>query len=155
MADDLFIQIVIAIVAVAGLVLSIFNFYLQWRDNKPRIKVTITSCFVTTPGIETSPLLLAFTALNIGKIPVKLSSCGVNLPNGKILHLVGKDQYSINQLPFTLMPGEDFIIYREYETIVQNIRSEGFRGIIKIIAFYRDKIDNKYTSKKTDINVFV
>ena len=155
MADDLYIQIVIAIVAVAGLVLSIINFYIQWRDNKPRIKVTITSCFVTTPGIETSPLLLAFTALNIGKIPVKLSSCGVNLPNSKILHLVGINQYTINPLPFTLKPGENFITYREYETIVQNIKSEGFRGIIKIIAFYGDQIDNKYTGKKTKINVFI
>jgi hypothetical protein len=92
--------------------------------------------------------------MNTGKITVHLSSCGIRLPNKRILQLIGMDDpYPSASLPTVLPPGKNLVIYREFKNMAQNINTEGFTGIIKITSFYRDQIDNIFTSKKFKFNV--
>jgi hypothetical protein len=151
MDDSIIVQIVIAIIAIFGFCLSIYNLYIQRKDKNPLIKVTTQSSFTKIPGIGvTSPHLFTTTAMNIGHVPVHLSSCGIHLPNGKLLQFVGPDEYTFKSLPQTLQPGSSYDISRELEGIINDLKKEGYSGTITVQSYFRDEINNTYTSN--DIN---
>jgi len=148
MDDSTIIQIVIAIIAILGFCLSIYNLYIQRKDKIPLIKVTNQSSFIKTQGFGvTSPHLFTTTAMYIGHIPVHLSSCGIRLPNGKILQFVGPDGYTFKSLPQTLQPGTSYAISRELEGIINDCKKEGYSGTITVRSYFRDEINNTFTSE--------
>jgi hypothetical protein len=154
MEDNQLIQIIIAIVAIFGLCLSLYNLYIQRKEKNPSIRVTISSSFISTPGIGiTSPPLFSTIASNTGLIPVHLSSCGIRLPNNKVLQFIGPDEHTLISLPKTLLPGQSIKISREFKKIAQDFRTEGYSGIIKLNSYYQDEIDNTYNSKKFKFNI--
>jgi len=148
MEDTLLVQIIVAAIAFLGLCLSICNLILRYIDQKPQIKVTNTTLIIGQPGIGIiSPLHITITAKNIGIIPVHLSSCGIILPNKKILQFIGPDKYTLKSLPTTLLPGQSIDISREFISLAKDLREEGYSRTIKIKAYFRDQIDNIFKSK--------
>jgi hypothetical protein len=88
------------------------------RQNKPKVKVTTKVCdwlsVSSVPGIEAKKIAedrLHITAVNVGNIPVQVTSMGLKLPE--------KDQHDIfivpepNTIPKVLMPSEEVSVWTD------------------------------------------
>jgi hypothetical protein len=68
----------VATIAVLGFALSLGNLGYVWWTNRPHVRVKLEVGFIFGSG-GTSPTLFILTAANVGRIPVVLTSAGVDL----------------------------------------------------------------------------
>lgn len=68
----------VAVVAVLAFLLSLANLYYTWWSSQPRVRVTMTAAVPLIGGTFRDPLFL-ITAANVGRVPVTLTSVGMDL----------------------------------------------------------------------------
>ena len=80
--DDarLILEGVVAVIALAGFVLSILGLAYTWWSGRPHVTVTMTVA-VLVSDVGAGPTLFMITAYNAGRVPVALTSVGVDVHN--------------------------------------------------------------------------
>ncbi|MCD6317512.1 hypothetical protein J7M02_00405 [Candidatus Aerophobetes bacterium] len=139
-------HIIIAIVAIWGAGLSTYTLIRNIIKEKPRIKVKITFG-VLAQGSHLSPRMLFLEANNVGKPAVTLSSCGLRLPKTANQFLLFIPLGSNKRLPCKLSPWENLTVWMKEASIMQNLKSSGFKNAVKVHGFYKDTVGNLYISK--------
>jgi hypothetical protein len=146
-----FHSIVTAVVAVYGAALSTYNMIITSNSKKRKIRVKISNGFIYTP-LGIGEYMLFIEASNPGDRSVTMTQPGILLPNGSTVVFLST-QTNI-QFPYLLEEGKSCKEGIEAKELANQMKQSGFSGKIKIKGFYRDALDNKYTSKswKFDLN---
>jgi hypothetical protein len=139
-------QIVTAVVAVAGLGLSIYNFYIRWQDEKPRLQIRYEYGFVPFRNP-----IVSFTIANSGnKVPVNVVSIRIPLKNDKVMyfpHLQGE-----KQMPCRIEPAERVRFWDDFASVAETLIQEGYSGIAEVLLEVEDGLGNVY-EEQTKINL--
>lgn len=126
-------------IAVYGAFLStamlLWNIYLKHSD-KPKLKVTTSPGFISQ-GSETSETQIFLTASNIGKRPVTLASCGIDLDNEEEIIFIGNDKF-----PRRLEEGQSHTVFRSFDSLKQQLSSKK-----PVNAWFKDETGKKHSSK--------
>jgi len=108
----------VATIAVLGFALSLGNLGYVWWTNRPHVRVKLEVGFIFGSG-GTSPTLFILTAANVGRIPVVLTSAGVDLRvSGDTAVFIAPPRFS-PPLPHTLDPGHAWTYHIEPEEVLE------------------------------------
>jgi len=143
------VSIVTAIVAVAGLGLSIYNLYVNRRDKRPLLRSKISNGFLTY-GPELSDVMLILEVANPGEKHVTVSA--VEMLFGKEKAIFPNIQ-GTNRLPFELQSGQNASFWTPANEFASDLQRRGYKGKLKIRANFRDAVGNNYASNKFTINI--
>jgi len=148
------VEIIIALVAVYGAIISTYNLIIHRERTKVRVKIKLSFGFLHYSAGLDSKHSLILEAINIGARPVTISSQGFILPNKR--QLICPNPYSNVQFPLELSEGRNCMSWYELKIIADALAQEGFSGIFKLVGFYRDVAANTYMSKplKFDIDKY-
>jgi len=147
-----FSQIMIAIAAIWGAVLSTYTAIRSFSKEKPKIKVKLSYGFLAY-GPDLSPQMLLLEAANVGRWTVTLSSCGLTLPSRITPFMTFIKPQSNKEFPCELSPGKNLLVWMEKSELSENLRSHRFRDTIKIRGVYKDAVGNSYTSKSLKFSI--
>lgn len=142
-------QIIITLAAIWGAGLSTYIAIRSFKKEKPQIRVNLSYGSFVNGSRETPVFFLA--AANIGNHTVTLSSYGISLPSKESLFFLGPD--GLQKFPYELLPGREFSIQIKKSSIINNLKSQSSKGIIKISGFYIDDVHNYYTSKSLKFQI--
>jgi hypothetical protein len=143
-------DVVVAIVALWGAVLSTVIFIRDLRKEKSKIRVKTSFSFLTFPNSKADPKICV-TAMNAGNVPVTLSSVHIAMPNGK--NYVQIHSPTSPQLPFELQPRKNYSHFFDEKVFIAKAKESGILGKIKICPYFSDQMDNKYWSKPYKIEI--
>ncbi|TEU19593.1 MAG: hypothetical protein E3J21_03300 [Anaerolineales bacterium] len=143
-------DIITALVAIAGLGLSIYNLYINRRDKKPRLVAKISNGFLTY-GPELSPPMLLLEIANAGEKKVMISAVEIAWRKHKAVFIKGID--GTRDVPFELPAGESANFWTPLEDFASSLEEEGVSGKVRVRACFRDAIGNQYLSKKLKVDV--
>ena len=145
------LAIVTAMVAVAGLILSIYNFYIRRQDKKPRLVAEISNGFLTF-GPELSETMLIFEIANPGEIPVKISTVEIAWKKKSLVFIGGIE--GTRKFPFELEAGDSAKFWIPIKRVASSLKEEqGCIGSENIRAKFKSAVGNEYLSKKIKFNV--
>lgn len=134
-----------------GAVVDAFRLFLERRDRKARLKVTLSVGFLSQGG-ATSPAMLILEAANSGQIPVNLTSIpSLLLSDGQQAILL----FAVmeHNLPYTLMPGTNCHVWKDMRRLAGELHDNGYSGTVLIQGRFRDAIGNSYVSKPFSFNI--
>ncbi len=137
------IELIIAMVATYGALLSTYTLVAARKEKQRRVAVTLTWGLLGT-GPESS-LMFFLTASNPGNRAVTLASCHLLLPNGKSLimpRITGNFSF-----PHGLEEGKNCMAWFPVEDVIRTLISEGYRQEVSITAVYTDALGTNYMSK--------
>ena len=140
------VDIITAAVAVAGLALSIYNFYVDRQDKKFKLLATM-SYAVVGRGPQGAETVLALKLANPGQRTAFVSSCDLLILKTKKAFTY-PDAYRGKQMPAELQPGQKEEFWFPLDKLETALRKEGLSGKIKVKARFRDAVGNEYLSKK-------
>jgi hypothetical protein len=143
-------EILTALVAVYGAVLATINLISRLRDNKARVRVKISTGFLEYGYGPLSEFMVFLEAANNGLKAVTLNSPFIRLPDGK--QLIIRTIQSNVSFPYELVPGKSCRTWLEVNQLYRTLKSNHYRGKIKICAVYRDQLDTCYISKPIKLN---
>ena len=144
--------IITLIIAIIGVIVSIYSVWNARQQNKREVKVSL----------RYGALLLArplprviLSAKNTGNKTVTLSSMGLILPRKENNYFIPHhpDTMGLVTFPHDLKDGKNCDVYLEPKNLAEELRLEGFSGKIKVKGFYRDAIGRKYKSKSFTFNI--
>lgn len=144
-------NIIIALVALYGAVLSTYTLIMNLQKEKFKINVTIAMGFLTLHSGGTSNAMLFLSASNPQQRVTTLSGQGLILPGRK--NLIFPSPQSNVSFPHELAPGKSCQIWIEAREIAKSLKSYGFHGKIKLTGFYRDQLNKVYKSKAYKFNI--
>jgi hypothetical protein len=138
-------QVTTAIVAALGFVLSLFNMYLRWRDNRTRLRIE-ESAGVHTWMTDTP--LLVFNVANAGKVPITVSSIHLALRGDRNLWLPHlRSGHEGKHIPCRLEPGEPAPFFHEMAEIARTLVEEGYRGTVRAKVVVQDGLGKKHKKR--------
>jgi hypothetical protein len=135
-----------AVTGTIGLLLSIWNTYVQTQQEKPYIKVGVNVGFMSI-GSLCGATQLYLKAANHGHKPVTLSSWGFKLPDKQELFFTA-EEISGMSFPCELAPGKSCSLPRDIVSFAQSLKKRGYGGNIKLVGFFRDQLGHEYQMKK-------
>lgn len=141
--------IVTLIIALYGAILSTISILNSRQEHKREVKVKLSFGFL--PHVSVKELMLILSALNTGTKTATLSSMGLALPEEKILYFTQPNSYV--RFPHDLVEGKDVIVWLTTKELADDLRQEGYSGLISIKGFYRDAIGNEYKSKAVKFDI--
>jgi hypothetical protein len=144
------VDIITALVALYGAVLATITFVHQRRKDRTEVTTTLSIGLEALPSYVSEPQLL-LQAANTGFRPVTLGSGFLKLPDNRTL--VFPNARSDVRFPHELQPGKSCLTMTDVREVANELRSEGFSGIIEIRAAYRDQTDKEYVSKPFKLNL--
>jgi hypothetical protein len=135
------VTIVTAGVAVYGAILSTYNAYSKWSENRRSVRIGLRY------GIYPENPKLFLTAVNTGKRPVFLHEGWLALPNKKKVEGM---QYGGTSafLPVQLTEGNSYECWMPARGLAAHLKNSGFSGTIKLAAFFQDSMGVCYHSKR-------
>jgi hypothetical protein len=139
-----------ALVAVAGLILSIYNFYIDRRDKTPRLAAKISNGFLTY-GPKLSDVMLFLEVANTGEKKAIVSAVEIKWKKQKIVFM-GGIKGTVN-VPFELQPGDSARFWTPVTEVKATLKDEGCAGREYIRACFRTAVDSEYVSKKFPVDV--
>lgn len=139
-----------ALVAVAGLILSIYNFVVDRRDKATRLVAKISNGFLTY-GPELSELMLLLEIANVGQKPVKIAAVEIKWNKRKMVFLKGIDGTA--KVPFELPSGDSAKFWIPIKEVAMALRKEGCINREFVRACFRTAVDSEFVSKRFPINV--
>jgi hypothetical protein len=142
--------IVASLVAVYGALLSTWNAVTKHLESKPRIKVKVSFGFETF-GSRTGPASILATALNRGRQPITLVAAGLRLPNHQTTHHFGPSGTA--KFPHDLQARQNCYMAVPVRDVAGALKNSGFSGTIKVKAYYRDALDQTYTSRRFKLDI--
>lgn len=145
-------DLLIAIAAIYGAILSTINFIVKIIEKKRKIKVTISIVkMYDQKGYSPSPDLIQVQAVNYGNKDVNLDCIGFILPNnGQIIPKIPNSNISF---PCRLKSGENCAFWEEAKVFAKKIKDKNFSGDIKIKGFFKDPMNKTYKSKNMKFNI--
>lgn len=143
------VSIATAVVAAYGAALSTVVFLANRREKKREVKVELSYCFPTY-GSEVGSHSIMVQAANHGYRAVRLTGCGVALPNKH--HVVFVDAEG-HEFPCDLEGGKNCIRMVPVSVAGQEMKRVGLSGIVKVRGFYRDALGVVYKSKPFKFDV--
>ena len=139
-----------ALVAVASLSLSIYNFIVSRKDKATRLIARISNGFLTY-GTELGDLMLLFEIANVGEKPVKISTVEVNWKKRKIVFL--KRIGGTTKVPFELPSGDSANFWIPIKEVAIALEKEGCTNREYVRACFRTAVGNEFVSKRFRINL--
>jgi len=134
------------IIAAYAAVVATLTLYTQRRDKQSRLKVTVyTGIMGLGPGVASDPCLF-LAASNPGHKMVVVTMMGLVLPDGRDMSLP-YPQSHVN-FPYKLEPEDKCVVWMDLKKLANQLRGEGFTGVIKIVGFYNDAVGRRHLSKK-------
>ena len=144
------VAVVTAVVAVAGLVLSIYNFYLARKDKVPNLKAGISNGFLPR-GPELGDVMVLLEVANTGERPVKISAAEIKWRKNKIVFLSGIPG-TLN-LPAELSPGDSATFWVPAHEVARTVAKQGGTGQQNIRACFRSAVGTEYVSRNFKFHV--
>lgn len=141
---------VTAVVAVIGLLLSIYNFYADRKDKTPRLAAKISNGFLAA-GPETSEPMLFLEVANPGEKAVKVSAVELKWRSRKLIFFHGIA--GTVGIPFELHPGHSATFWAPLKEVAVALKGEGVTGHESVRACFRTSLGSEFLSKKFKINV--
>lgn len=149
-------NLVVAFVAVGGLLLSIYNLYTNQRDKKNTLKVDMNFGIVDYFS-EFSVILVMLEVANASKEKIFISSIPAIIICGWFKDkkaVVFKDIQGTKNLPLELSPGDNASFWVPLKNLQTSFRNYGLLGKVKIKARFRDGVGNSfYSPKKLTVKV--
>ena len=143
-------ELITAAVALYGAALSTYVFWAERKDKRRHVRVSISNGFLAL-GPELSPPMLLIEATNPGSRTVVLNTPGISLPDRK--QIVFPNPQSDVRFPHALAEGTKCIVWTPIALLARQLWEEGYRGKLKLRAFFRDQIGTRYKSNKMDLDL--
>lgn len=143
--------ILTAVVAVAGLALSIYNFYVDRKDKTPRLTAKIANGFFTNGGPQVSEAMILLEVANPGEKIVKVTAVEIKWEKRKLVFIRGIDGTA--KIPFELQPGNSASFWIPMQEVALAMQQNGVTGKQSIKACFRTAIGNEFLSKKLSIDL--
>jgi hypothetical protein len=137
-------DIVTAIVAVASLGLSIYNFYVSQQDKRPVLVAKISNGFLIF-GPEISDLMLRLEVANSGEKQVTVLAVEVAWGRQKAFF---PSIDGTKRIPFELSPSESATFWIPMKDFKVSLRQQGIVGKVRVRACFRDAVGNEYYSRR-------
>jgi len=137
-------DIIVAVVALYGAVLSTIIAIREWKARSPNIKVNLSMGFYTL-GASVSDAQVFLEASNPGEKAVSLSSLGLILPDKTKLAFTEYESHV--RFPYEILPESSCKVWMDARRLAQGLRSMGFSGKPKLVGFYGDEVGRIYESK--------
>ncbi|MFZ5858047.1 MAG: hypothetical protein ACOYZ6_14560 [Chloroflexota bacterium] len=136
-------EIVTAVVAIAGLGLSIYNLYVTRRDKKPLLHSKISYGFREQGSKIGEPMLILEVA-NAGEKTVRVVSVDLDLGKKKITYpfIDGTQRF-----PFDLPSGQNAIFWTPKKEVMAKLQKGEYKGKVKLRAVFSDAIGTAHVSK--------
>jgi hypothetical protein len=145
-------EAVTAIVAVLGLLLSIYNFYAERKDKKRQVEVRLVVGILGRETGTPTPPSLIIGVTNTGFRTVHITLAGIILPNKERVSLVvGPD--AAMSYPQELTEGESRTFLMPLREVSELLRKHGLSGKVKLRGFCTDTLQKEYTSKLLRFNM--
>ena len=142
--------IITAIVAVTGLFLSVYNFYIDRRDKIPRLAVKLYGG-VHTHGQRLGPYMAFMEAANIGEKMVKITGIEIKWRNMTVFFPDGIR--GDKTIPFELQPGDNAVFFYPAVDIASALKGRGGGGEEKIRARFRTAVGREFVSDPISIDI--
>jgi hypothetical protein len=142
--------ILTAIVAIGGLILSVYNFYVDRRDKTPQLVAKISTGGLTY-GSELSELMLLLEIANPGEKAAKISGLEIRWKKQKFVFLKGID--GTVKIPFELKPGDSAMFWVPMKEVRLSLKEQGCNGREFVKACFRTAVGSEYISKPFQIHV--
>jgi hypothetical protein len=142
-------DIVVALAAFGGFLLSLYNFFIQRRAQRPTLTAKVSSGLLTFGPNLSDPMLLMEVA-NPGDKKVVVS--GVEIPLGQ-KKMVFPKMHGTKTMPFELHPGENASFWTPLREFAVSLKQEGFRGKVKVRACFRTAVGQNFFSRANTIDV--
>ena len=137
-------------VALAGLILSIYNFYVDRKDKHPKLVAKISNGFLTY-GPELSDVMVLLEVTNPGEKAVKITAVEIMWKKRKIVFISGIE--GTNKIPFDLPSGDKETFWTPIKEVARALKKEGCTGRESIKACFRTAVDSEFVSKAFTIDV--
>ena len=95
--------------------------------------------------------MLLIEASNPGDRSVILNNTGISLPDGKTVFFPAPQSNVV--FPYNLEEGKSCLVWTPIKEFASTLRKEGYKGTVKIIAFYKDQLGKRYKSNKFSFNI--
>jgi putative transposase len=147
----LWAQVITAVVAVYGAILSTYNALLRRKERRRLVRVELSMGLLAT-GPHLSRPMLILRASNPGNRTVTLTGPGVRLPNGAQAFFPVPE--SNVEFPYDLPEGKSCSVWTEASHFARDLRNHGLSGTVKLVGFYRDATGTAWKSKPMSQHVF-
>jgi hypothetical protein len=137
-------HITVAVVAVAGLILSVYNRFESWKEKRRHLTVKISNGFLTYSRGELSPLLLIVTIRNPGNRAVTINTPHLTLPSNNSISLMEGQV----RCPYELEDGKECLFWVEMSSLKTTLIDHGYKKTVKIKAQLQDGAGKYYYSNK-------
>jgi hypothetical protein len=88
--------------------------------------------------------MLAITGMNIGELPITLSSWGFELPNKNYIIDFPCLLPEPVRFPYKLPPWESITVAMKNARVASTLKDAGYENNITLVGFFKDQIGNKY-----------
>ncbi len=145
LGDITWADILTAMVALYGAVLSTIILVREWKAKRPNIRVEVSEGTVQIPLGLWSDQSIFIEARNRGHKAVTLSMVGFILPDG--------DRWAIPRplgyvtFPYELMPEKRCMVRTPAQKLATELESMGFPDRVSLIGYYDDEIGRRHQSK--------
>ena len=144
-------NVVTAMVAVYGAILSSYTFIQQMKKDRPGLKVKVKWGMLTYQNGNVSDPMIFVNALNQGHTSLTLSGQGLELPNKETMVMpIPKGNV---RFPHELDPGKSCQIWFEVKEVAELMKSKGYLGYTQVVGFYTDEVDRQFKSKPFKFNI--
>ena len=142
--------ILTAIVAVTGLFLSVYNFYVDRRDKIPRLAVKLYGG-MHVHGQRIGPYMAFMEAANTGEKMVKITGIEIKWRNKTVFFPdgIGGDK----TIPLELQPGDNAVFFYPAVDIAIALKGHGGVGEETIRARFRTAIGSEFLSAPLPIDI--
>lgn len=145
-------DILIALVAIYGAILSTVIFIKDQQKDKRRINIRLHSGFLTSDNGELSEPMLFFEIANPGFKKVTINTPSLRLKSG--FSLIFPLRNSTVNFPYTLEEGRNITTWYELDKLKDDlIQKLNLHGIIKIKGVISDQVGNEFETKWRKLNL--
>jgi hypothetical protein len=143
-------DILTAAIAVIGLALSVYNFYVERRDKYPRLILKLTLESETVDFSNDKIFLKWFVANDYWDKPISIRGLGISTEMGKFraLPIYAEDLRALTK-PFELRPGESREFNVSQHWFIVALTQSGAKGRVKIKGAVLDGIKGLHISKES------
>jgi hypothetical protein len=147
--DDL-TSILTALIALAGLGLSVYNLRLARRDKQIQLKSKLSHGFLPR-GADLGELMLILEVSNPGEKLATITSVGLQWKKRSIAFIHGIP--GTTQIPFELPVGKNETFWTPVRELARTLKDENAKGRVRLHAQFRTAISTEHVSKKLVLDV--
>lgn len=144
-ADMTWTDIITAVVALYGAVLSTVIGVLACRARRPNIKVEVSEGAVGLPMGGWSKHMIFVNAVNAGHKAITLAMVGVILPDGERITIPMPSPYVT--FPYELVPEKQCKVATPAAKLAANLKAKRFPEKVSLVGYYDDEVGRRHKGK--------